>query len=162
MMMGTDMHVAIEAKRDSYSYTHGRVEPQWMFIKEWTVDRWYDLFGCFNNVRRFWSNALSFSTATNLSSHLKYKENEYCYGFYIITPDILKNNVLGWSPAKKDWAEWDKECERPVIDKEWFFDINYYVGDDTYKKDPVNYAIYKMMIKRYGKENVRLIVYFDS
>ena len=92
--MGTDMHVAIEVKRDEYSYAHSKVEPKWCFIKEWSVDRCYDLFGCFNNVRRFWTNSLSLPVARDMSYHLNHTKEECCYGFYKITPDVLKRSVL--------------------------------------------------------------------
>ena len=161
MKMGTDMHVAIEVKRNEYSYAHSKVEPKWCFIKEWSVDRCYDLFGCFNNVRRLWVNSLSLPVARDLSYHMNRKKEECYYGFYKISPELLKKNVLGWSPAPEEWEE-EIGYERPYIDKEWFFGMSYYIGDDTYEDDPVNYLTYKLMLKHYGKENVRLIVFFDS
>ena len=97
-----------------------------------------------------------------MSWQMNEKDREGYYGFYLVTPDKLKNEVLGWSPSAKDWDEEEEGYAPPVIDKEWFFDMSVYLGDDVYKTDPLNYSIYKLMLKKYGKDNVRLIVYFDS
>ena len=160
--MGTDMHVALEVKRNEYSYVAKTAKPKWNFIKSWTVDRCYDLFGCFGNIRRMWSNSLALRVADDMSYEMTDRSKKYYYGFYVVTPDTLKEKVLGWSPSQKDWDDEEEGYERPEIDKEWFFDMNVYLGDDVDYEDPLNYYIYKLMIKKYGKQNVRLIVYFDS
>lgn len=161
MMMGTDMHVAIEVRRKEYSYVAKEATLKWSFIRKWTVDRCYDLFGCFGHIRSDWSNSLHLPVPDDLSSQVEREKEDYCYGFYEVKPDILNSKILGWSPAEKEWEEIEG-FDRPTIDREWFFDGYLYLGDDVYKKDELNYAIYKMMLKRYGKKNVRLIVYFDS
>ena len=161
--MGTDMHVAIEVRRNDYDYKSKSIQPKWFFVKKWSVDRCYSLFGCFGNYRCDWSNALDLPCATNLSYELKLEAEDGYYGFHIVTPDRLKKEVLNWSPSKSEWEEYEGEnCEPPVIDKEWFFDTSVYLGNDEYIDDPINYWIYKLALKKYGKDNVRLIVYFDS
>lgn len=161
MMMGTDMHVAIEVRRKEYNYVAKEATMEWSFVRKWTVDRRYDLFGCFGDIRTSWSNSINPPYARDMSWELEHEQKEYCYGFYEIKPDMLTSKVIGWSPAKEEWEEMEG-FDRPIIDREWFFDGYLYLGDDVYKKDELNYAIYKMMLKRYGKKNVRLIVYFDS
>ena len=159
--MGTDMHVAIEIRRPEYHYPFETVKPTWKYITQWTVDRWYDLFGAFD-VRTSWSNSLSPRIATDMSSWLKREQKDFRYGFYEITPDYLKEKVLGWSPPANEWGDIE-DYERPTIKKEWFFDM--YVSKESYDDyyiDNVYYVIYKAMIKKYGKNNVRLVVFFDS
>ena len=162
--MGTDMHVAIEVKRDEYSYVAKTVAPKWNFIKAWTVDRCYDLFGCFGPYRRHWDNAVSTHYAEDLSYYLQMEKKErYCYGFHVVTPDLLKEKILGWTPrmSQEELEEYGVDGP-PCIDEGWLFDEYVYRGDDVYSKDKLNYAIYKLMIKRYGKDRVRLVIYFDS
>ena len=162
MMMGTDMHVAIEIRRKEYNYTAKEAAPKWVFVRNWTVDRCYDLFGCFGNIRSCWSNSVTLPIVEdNMSWQLKNEKKDYCYGFYEVKPEILTSKIIGWSPPQKEWEECE-DFEIPVIDKDWFFDSSVYLGDDVYKEDNLNYSIYKMMLKRYGKKNVRLVVYFDS
>ena len=161
--MGTDMHVAIEVRRNDYDFKTKSIQPKWFFVKRWTVNRCYDLFGCFGDYRRDWSNSLEFVSANNLSWELRADQQDGYYGFLIVKPDRLKKEVLGWSPNKEEWREDDYgDCDPPVIDEEWFFDTSVYLGNDEYIDDPINLWIYKLMLKKYGKENVRLIIYFDS
>ena len=162
MKMGTDMHVAIEIRRNEYKWQAKCAAPTWVYVRDWTVDRHYNLFGAFGSIRRTWSNSFVLRCAENMSWQMNEKDREGYYGFYLVTPDKLKNEVLGWSPSAKDWDEEEEGYAPPVIDKEWFFDMSVYLGDDVYKTDPLNYSIYKLMLKKYGKDNVRLIVYFDS
>ena len=164
MTMGTDMHVAIEIKRNEYDYGKKGVVPKWNFVKAWTVDRCYDLFGCFGRYRRSWSNAITTQCAeADMSSYLKREKRDGCYGFHIVTPELLKMKVIGWTPkmSKEELEEYEPDGP-PVIDKDWFFDGSVYKGDDTYYTDYLNYAIYRLMLRRYGKGCVRLVVYFDS
>ena len=164
--MGTDMHVAIEVRRKEYDYPSKAPVFKWKFIKKWTVDRCYDLFGCFGTHRRSWSNALHLTSAVEMSRELQGEMADYCYGFYAVSPQTLKEKILGWTPPKDEWKEENSYADNevpPVIDKEWFFDFPIYMGnDEEWYDDNVNYAIYKLMLRKYGKNNVRLIVYFDS
>ena len=159
--MGTDMHVAIEVRRPEYDFKTKSMQPKWKFITGWTVDRWYDLFGAFD-VRSMWSNSLDVHIANDMSYYLQHEKDNYCYGFYEITPDFLDKHVLGWSPPIKEWEEIE-DYDRPTIEKGWLFDM--YVPtdvDEGYYTDKVYLVIYKRMLKLYGRKNVRLVIYFDS
>lgn len=161
--MGTDMHVAIEVKRKEWDYKTRSVCDKWTFVRYWTVDRSYSLFGCFGNYRCMWSNSFCLDSASDMSYNMNDMKRKGYYGFHVITPDFLTSDILGWKPPKEEWQEeYEGEGAPPAIDKEWFFNTALYIGDDTYADDYLNYYIYKLMLRKYGKKNVRLIVFFDS
>ena len=81
--MGTDMHVAIEVRRPEYDFKTKTPQPHWKFITQWTVDRWYDLFGAFD-VRTMWSNGLSVYPVEEMTWQMKQEKKNYGYGFYEI------------------------------------------------------------------------------